>query len=96
MDVDTIPLGKDFEAVLHEAVAKCDVLLAMIGPNWLNACDTEGNRRLDSPKDFLRIEIAAALQRDIPVIPILFDGATMPKADQVTRRSQKARVTPWA
>jgi Tn3 transposase DDE domain len=41
-----------------------------------------GNRRLDSPKDFVRIEIATALQRDIPVIPILLDGASIPKADQ--------------
>jgi hypothetical protein len=83
MDVDTIPLGTDFSKVLHEEVAKCGVLLAVIGPNWLDARDEHGNRRLDNPNDFVRIEIAAALQRSIPVIPILLDGARIPKADEL-------------
>jgi hypothetical protein len=83
MDVDAIPLGTNFSKVLHEEVAKCGVLLAVIGPNWLDLRDEAGNRRLDNPKDFVRIEIAAALQRNIPVIPILLDGATIPKASQL-------------
>jgi hypothetical protein len=83
MDVDAIPLGTNFEKVLNEEVAKCGVLLAMIGPNWSEARDENGNRRLDDPKDFVRVEIAAALQRDIPVIPILLDGARIPKANQL-------------
>jgi hypothetical protein len=69
-----------FMQVLRDEVARCDVLLALIGPNWLDVRDEQGNRRLDNPEDFLRIEIATALQRDIPVIPILLDGARMPKA----------------
>jgi WD40 repeat protein len=85
MDVDAIPLGMNFVKVLHEEIAKCGVLLAMIGPNWLDARDEDGNRRLDNPNDFVRIEIAAALQRDIPVIPILLDGARLPKADQLPK-----------
>jgi TIR domain len=85
MDVDTIPLGTDFSKVLHEEVAKCGVLLAVIGPNWLDARDEHGNRRLDNPNDFVRIEIAAALQRSIPVIPILLDGARIPKADELPK-----------
>jgi hypothetical protein len=83
MDVDAIPLGTNFSKVLHEEVAKCGVLLAVIGPNWLDARDEHGNRRLDSPNDFVRIEIAAALQRSIPVIPILLEGARIPKTDQL-------------
>jgi hypothetical protein len=83
MDVDAIPLGTNFTKVLHEEVAKCGVLLAVIGPNWLDARDEHGNRRLDNPNDFVRIEIAAALQRNIPVIPILLDGAKIPKADEL-------------
>ena len=83
MDVDAIPLGTNFTKVLHEEVAKCGVLLAVIGPNWLDARDENGNRRLDNPNDFVRIEIAAALQRNIPVIPILLDGARIPKADEL-------------
>jgi len=83
MDVDAIPLGMNFVRVLHEEVANCGVLLAVIGPNWLDLRDVNGNRRLDDPNDFVRIEIAAALQRDIPVIPILLDGAKLPKAAQL-------------
>src|SRR6267154_4326512 len=80
MDVDSISLGVNFVKILRDEVAKCDVLLAVIGPNWLNATDEDGHRRLDNPRDFVRIEIAAALQRDIPVIPILLDGARVPKS----------------
>ncbi|HTC05084.1 MAG TPA: toll/interleukin-1 receptor domain-containing protein [Xanthobacteraceae bacterium] len=84
MDVDAaIPLGVNFVKILREEVAKCDVLLAVVGPNWLNARDDKGDRRLDNPSDFVRIEIAAALQRDIPVIPILLDGAKIPKIEQL-------------
>jgi hypothetical protein len=83
MDVDAIPLGTNFSKVLHEEVAKCGVLLAVIGPNWLDARDEHGNRRLDNPNDFVRIEIAAALQRSIPVIPLLLDGVRIPKADEL-------------
>jgi TIR domain len=83
MDVDAIPLGTNFSKVLHDEVAKCGVLLAVIGPNWLDARDEHGNRRLDNPNDFVRIEIGAALQRSIPVIPLLLDGAKIPKADEL-------------
>src|SRR5262249_26534021 len=89
MDVDAVPLGVNFVKVLSEEVAKCDVLLAVIGPNWLNARDEDGNRRLDNPHDFVRIEIGAALQRNIPVIPILLDGAKMPKANQLPKELEE-------
>jgi hypothetical protein len=84
MDVDAIPLGLNFIKVLHEEVARCDVFLALIGPNWLNARDENGNRRLDNPRDPVRIEIAAALERNIPVIPIMLDGAKIPRPDQLS------------
>src|SRR5262249_46294491 len=80
IDVDAIPLGVNFVKVLYEEVSKCGMLLAVIGPNWLDARDEDGNPRLQNPSDFVRIEIAAALQRDIPVIPILLDGARIPRA----------------
>jgi hypothetical protein len=83
MDVDSIDLGINFAKVLQDEVAKCEVLLAVIGPHWLVAQDDDGQRRLDNPNDFVRIEIAAALQRDIPVIPVLLDGAKVPKASQL-------------
>jgi ribosomal protein L7/L12 len=85
MDVDAIPLGMNFVKVLREEVAKCGVLLAVMGPRWLEIRDEDGSRRVDNPTDFVRIEIATALQRDIPVIPILLDGARLPKTDQLPK-----------
>ena len=85
MDVDAIPLGMNFIKILHEEVAKCDALLAVIGPNWLEVRDKAGRRRLDDPYDYVRIEIAAALERDIPVIPILLDRAEIPRVDQLPK-----------
>ena len=70
----------DFIRTIEEAVAACDVLLAVIGERWLTATDEEGRRRLDNPEDFVRIEIATALKRGIRVIPVLVDGASMPRS----------------
>src|SRR4249920_3542751 len=67
MDVDHIPAGVDFVKHLDSQVAECDVFLAIIGPNWLKAKNERGRRRLDDPEDFVTIEIAAALARDIRV-----------------------------
>jgi hypothetical protein len=83
MDVDNVPLGENFVRVLTEEVARCEVLLAVMGPKWANAHDTTGKRRLDNKSDFVRVEIGAALQRGIPVIPILLDGAKIPSLDQL-------------
>jgi tetratricopeptide (TPR) repeat protein len=78
MDVDNIPVGEDFVAHLNNQVAACDVVLAVIGPAWLKK-DKSGRRRLNEPGDWVAIEIAAALTRNIRVIPILVDGARMPR-----------------
>ena len=83
MDVDHIPAGTDFVAHLNSQVAECDVLLVVIGSNWLGLKDESGGRRLDNPDDFVAIEIAAALDRDIRVIPVLVDGTRMPKASEL-------------
>src|SRR5580704_11287946 len=83
MDVDRIPAGVDFVDHLNKQVAVCDVFLALIGPNWLEAKDERGRRRLDNPDDFVTVEIAAALARDIRVIPVLLDGARLPAADEL-------------
>ena len=85
MDVDSIPLGVNFAKVLRDEVAKCSVLLAVIGPHWLSICDEAGRRRLDNANDFVRIEISAALQRGVPVIPILLDGAGIPPSSQLPK-----------
>lgn len=76
-DVDSIPLGVDFRAHLGDVVGRCNLLLAIIGPQWLSVVGPNG-RRLDDVGDFVRIEIEAALARNIPVIPLLVGGAELP------------------
>ncbi len=78
IDVDAMKPGLDFVKQLDTQVSQCDAVLAIIGPHWLTSVDSKGKRRLDDKHDYVRIEIASALKRDIPVIPVLVDGATMP------------------
>jgi hypothetical protein len=82
-DVDSIELGDDFVEVISGAVGSCDVLLALIGDRWVTITDDQGKRRLDDPNDFVRLEIEAALVRNVRVIPILVDGARMPRAEDL-------------
>lgn len=83
MDVAGIEPGRDFRRVIEQQVASCGVLLALIGKNWLTAADANGKRRLDDAADFVRLETASALRRDIPVIPVLVHDAAMPRAEQL-------------
>jgi hypothetical protein len=80
-DVDSIPLGVDFRKHLSESVGECRILLAIISRGWLQQSD--GERRVDQTNDFVRIEIEAALQRNIPVIPVLVQGASLPSAQEL-------------
>jgi len=84
MDVDAMQPGLDFAKQLDTQVSQCHVLLAVIGPHWLDAHDQAGKRRLDSDKDYVRIELASALKRDIAVIPVLVDGAVMPPEESLS------------
>ncbi len=81
-DVDSIPPGVDFRAYLADQIGACDVVLAVIGARWL-APDTSGQRRIDDAQDFVRAELEAALERDVPVVPVLVGGAEIPKAEQL-------------
>src|SRR5262249_535992 len=83
MDIDTVPLGVDFTRVIEEAVGSCDVLIAVVGPRWLSASDASGRKRLDSTDDFVRLEIKAALERDVRVIAGLVQDARMPTSEQL-------------
>ena len=78
MDVEGIDAGVDFVERIDAAVGSCDVLLAVIGRHWLDARNADGARRLDDPRDFVRLETGAALARGIRVIPVLVEGAAMP------------------
>jgi len=83
MDVDDIPPGTDFSAHIGAKIGGCDALLAVIGKQWLTARNTEGQLRLSDPNDLVSHEIALALERGILVIPVLVEGASMPKAAEL-------------
>jgi hypothetical protein len=83
MDVDAIQPGRDFRKAINESIHKCSVLLAILGPGWLESKNALGQKRLEDESDFVRREIASALQLDIPVVPVLVRGAKMPSAEQL-------------
>ena len=82
MDVDSIEPGLPFDQVIKQAVERCEILLAVIGKEWLQQ-RTGNGPRLNDPNDFVRIEIASALAGHVRVIPVLLDGATMPAQDML-------------
>jgi hypothetical protein len=82
-DVDSVPLGVDFRSFINEVIGKCQVLLAVIGDQWLSITNSEGKRRIDEPRDYVRLEIESALKRNIPVIPLLVGKATIPTEDDL-------------
>jgi adenylate cyclase len=82
-DIDNIPAGIDFRAHITDVLVHCDILLAIVGPNWAGRSSRARRARIDDENDFVRIEVETALQRDIPVIPVLLASSKMPSADQV-------------
>ena len=82
-DVDSIPVGVDFRRYLEDAVSQCDVFLALIGRDWLTAENERGERRIDDPADFVRIEIESAFAQGITVIPVLVRRAVMPQSSDL-------------
>jgi hypothetical protein len=82
-DVDSIELGDDFPEAIANAVGACDVLLVLIGAQWIAITDEVGRRRLENSDDFVRLEIEAALQRKVRIIPILVGKAKMPHPNQL-------------
>jgi tetratricopeptide (TPR) repeat protein len=83
MDVDQIQGGALFPAVVRKALNEADVLLAVIGSQWLSLSAENGGRRIDQPGDWVAVEIGTALQRGTPVVPVLVDGALMPGRDEL-------------
>jgi TIR domain-containing protein len=82
-DIQNIRLGDNWWTVARERIRGCNVLLVPIGQNWLNITDKKGRRRLDDPRDPLRMEIGLALKESIRTIPVLVEGASMPDAEQL-------------
>jgi len=89
MDVAGIEPGVDFVESIETAVSSCEVLIVVIGKNWLECADTAGKRRLEDQNDFIRLETATALRRNIRVIPLLVQGAAMPPQDRLPEELKK-------
>jgi TIR domain len=82
MDVDNISLGRDFRLILQDSLASCDLMIVLIGKDWLFSKNETGRSRLENPDDFVRLEVGTALKRN-PVTPVLVHGAQIPSADQL-------------
>lgn len=82
-DVEALRAGERFPEVLDQTLASCGVLIAVIGPTWLSTTDETGARRLDNPEDWVRLEIASGLRRQIPLIPVLVRGARRPGSEDL-------------
>lgn len=80
-DVDSIPIGADFRKHLNKTVGQCSVFLVVIGRHWMG--DVPGASRLDDQGDFVRIELEVAFQRDIPIVPLILQGASMPSEHEL-------------
>lgn len=83
MDVDSVAPGEDFVRKIRDTITASEVFLVIIGPGWLDARTGDGRRRIDLPGDFVRIEVSAALAQGLKIIPVLVDGASMPRAEDL-------------
>jgi TIR domain-containing protein len=87
-DIDAIPPGLDYAEEIDRLVSQCDLMLVLIGESWLSVHGAGGRRRLEEPGDLVSLEIAAGLERKIPVIPVLIQGARMPDEEELPDRIQ--------
>lgn len=89
MDIEAILPGEDFVQAIRRRIDEAAAWLVVIGPNWAQSENSRGERRLDDPDDFVRIEVASALERGIPVIPVLVAGAAMPRSEELPSELQE-------
>jgi len=90
MDIDSIPPGVDFEEHIRREIEVCDVVLVLIGDNWLDVCPGSDIRRIDEPDDFVRLEIESAMAfPQVRIVPVLVEGAQMPRAEELPRSIQR-------
>jgi hypothetical protein len=92
IDIDSIRAGENFADVIDKGIAAYSVVVVLIGKGWLKSVDDQGDRRLDDPHDFVRLEIASALAQTIPVIPVLVAGAKMPRSDDLPKPLKLQRL----
>jgi TIR domain len=84
MDIDNVPFGTDFRTHIQETLYKTDVVLAIVGPNWLGR-RVDGATRMQEDRDPVRVEIETALKLQTPIIPVLVAGAKMPSSDELPK-----------
>src|SRR5207248_11389158 len=82
MDFDSVPPEMDFREQIKQMIERSNLVIAIIGPHWLGE-QPDASRRIDNPAVFVRLEIAYALQRGIPVIPVLINTTQMPKPEML-------------
>src|SRR5882757_6287013 len=86
IDVDSVPFGTDFRKYIQDVWSEISVLIVVVGPRWLGAAEgADAVARIRERTDVVRIELEMALKRDVPIIPILVDGAAMPTREQLPR-----------
>ena len=86
-DVDDIAVGSNFTTALERQLETSDMMIVIIGDKWMDITSAEtGERRLDNPNDIVRLEVETALDRRIPVIPVLVRGAPFPDRDELPLR----------
>lgn len=92
MDIDSNPIGVDYRVHIDESLKRCELLLAVIGEEWLGSGEV-GARRIDDPTDLVRLEVSTALAQGIRVVPLLIDDTQMPASEQLPEdlRSLKFR-----
>lgn len=83
MDVDNVPYGVDYVDYIHDCLSSVAVVIVVIGEKWAKVTDRRGRRRLDQPDDLVRLEIAEALRRKLPILPVLVQNAKMPDAEDL-------------
>jgi hypothetical protein len=80
IDVDSIRPSDNFQSVLKNELKKCNIMVVVIGPRWLELLRSSGPTDSETSPDYARLEVASALERKLPIFPVLVDGATMPEA----------------
>lgn len=85
-DIENIAGGADFGNVIEQNLQTADAVIVLIGPDWLSLQNENGQRRLDDPKDWVALEIAAAIQMKKPIFPVLVEGASMPRVEELPEK----------
>jgi TIR domain len=88
MDIDKIEYGEDFVEVIKKTIETSNILIVLIGREWLTITDANGKRRLDNADDIVHVEIATALGRNKRIIPVLVEGARMPRQEELPAQLQ--------